>query len=253
MILRLLKSREGILLAALLALLVLVESRFSGFAAPGNLAAVFNDTSILIILALGQTLVILTRCIDLSVASNLALTGMVTAMLNAAFPGIPVVRADRHSGRTRHPARCVQRHSGLEARDPAHRGHAGHADHLSRHGLPALERGVGEQPRDERGLQGLSTRGLPRSAGAVLDCVDRDRGLCHRRHPHASGPGLLCRGRQSTCGGLYRHRCRPHALLPPSPSRARWPGFAAISGCRAMRWPMSTWRAGSSSTSSPPA
>ncbi|SNR56647.1 ABC transporter permease [Puniceibacterium sediminis] len=91
MILRFLKSREAILLGAVLALLVIVESRFSGFAAPGNLAAVFNDTSILIILALGQTLVILTRCIDLSVASNLALTGMVTAMLNAAFPGIPVV------------------------------------------------------------------------------------------------------------------------------------------------------------------
>ncbi|WP_375263258.1 ABC transporter permease [Palleronia sp.] len=85
------KSREAILLAALIALILLVETRFSGFASPGNLAKVFNDTSILIILALGQTLVILTRCIDLSQASNLALTGMVTAMLNAAMPGIPVV------------------------------------------------------------------------------------------------------------------------------------------------------------------
>lgn len=84
------KSREAILLAAVIALILLVETRFSGFAAPGNLANVFNDTSILIILALGQTLVILTRCIDLSQASNLALTGMVTAMLNAQFPGIPV-------------------------------------------------------------------------------------------------------------------------------------------------------------------
>jgi rhamnose transport system permease protein len=35
--------------------------------------------------------VILTKCIDLSVASNLALTGMIVAMLNAAFPGVPVV------------------------------------------------------------------------------------------------------------------------------------------------------------------
>ena len=86
-----LKSREAILLAALIALILLVETRFSGFAAPGNLAAVFNDTSILIILALGQTLVILTRCIDLSQASNLALTGMVTAMLNAAMPGLPII------------------------------------------------------------------------------------------------------------------------------------------------------------------
>ncbi|WOI57658.1 ABC transporter permease [Palleronia sp. LCG004] len=83
-------SREAILLGALLVLVLAVEMRFRGFAAPGNLAAIFNDTSILIILALGQTLVILTRCIDLSQASNLALTGMVTALLNAAMPGIPL-------------------------------------------------------------------------------------------------------------------------------------------------------------------
>ena len=42
-------------------------------------------------LALGQMTVILTKCIDLSVAANLALTGMVVAMLNAACPGVPVV------------------------------------------------------------------------------------------------------------------------------------------------------------------
>jgi len=35
--------------------------------------------------------VILTRCIDLSMASNLALVGMCTAMLNAAMPAIPIV------------------------------------------------------------------------------------------------------------------------------------------------------------------
>jgi rhamnose transport system permease protein len=35
-------------------------------------------------------IVILTRCIDLSVAANLALTGMVCAMLNLNYPGLPV-------------------------------------------------------------------------------------------------------------------------------------------------------------------
>ena len=50
----------------------------------------FNDTAPLIILALGQMVVILTRCIDLSVAANLALTGMVVAMLNVAMPGLPI-------------------------------------------------------------------------------------------------------------------------------------------------------------------
>jgi rhamnose transport system permease protein len=51
---------------------------------------VFNDTAPLIILALGQMVVILTRCIDLSVAANLALTGMVVAMINVAMPGLPI-------------------------------------------------------------------------------------------------------------------------------------------------------------------
>lgn len=86
----LLKSREALLGGAILVLLVLIASRFPGFVAPDNLVRVFTDTSPLLILALGQTVVILTRCIDLSVAANLALTGMVCAMLNAALPGVPV-------------------------------------------------------------------------------------------------------------------------------------------------------------------
>lgn len=90
MIGRMLKSRDALLLAVLVAVVLLVETRFSGFAKPRNLAAIFNDTSILIILALGQMAVILTKCIDLSVAANLALTGMVVAMINAAAPGVPV-------------------------------------------------------------------------------------------------------------------------------------------------------------------
>ncbi|TKT76118.1 ABC transporter permease [Aquamicrobium sp. LC103] len=87
---RILKHRE-IWLAAAIALLVgLIAMRFPAFARLGNLLTVFNDTSILIILALGQMVVILTRSIDLSMASNLAFTGMLVAMTNAAFPAIPV-------------------------------------------------------------------------------------------------------------------------------------------------------------------
>ena len=84
------KSREALLAGAIAVLLALIAWRFPGFVRPGNLANVFNDTAILIILALGQTAVILTRCIDLSMAANLALCGMVVAMLNAALPGIPI-------------------------------------------------------------------------------------------------------------------------------------------------------------------
>lgn len=89
MIRRLLRAREALLSAAILLLVILVETRFRGFAAPANLGAIFNDSAILVMLALGQMTVILTRCIDLSVAATLALTGMVAAMLNVAMPELP--------------------------------------------------------------------------------------------------------------------------------------------------------------------
>lgn len=87
---RFIPLRETILAGAIVVLLALVASRFPGFVAPSNLANVFNDTAPLIILALGQMVVILTRCIDLSVAANLALTGMAAAMVNVAFPDLPI-------------------------------------------------------------------------------------------------------------------------------------------------------------------
>ena len=88
---------------------------------PANLASVFNDTSILIILALGQMAVILTRSIDLSMAANLALhrhgRGACSTPPIPAIP-IPLLIVAR--------ARCSalalgahQRPPGLEARHPA--------------------------------------------------------------------------------------------------------------------------------------
>ena len=87
----LLKSRETILGLAILALLALIASRFPGFVAPANLARVFTDTAPLILLALGQMAVILTKCIDLSVAANLALCGMVAALMNGAGVPLPLI------------------------------------------------------------------------------------------------------------------------------------------------------------------
>jgi len=86
----LLRYREIWLLAAIVALIVAVAFRRPAYASPGNLLDVFNNTSLLLILAMGQMVVILTRCIDLSMAANLALTGMIVAMINAAFPAFPV-------------------------------------------------------------------------------------------------------------------------------------------------------------------
>lgn len=91
MIKRLLASRESLLMGAIIFLLILVATRFPSFVAPSNLAVVFNDTSPLILLAVGQMIVILTKCIDLSVAANLALTGMVVSMINVVAPGVPVI------------------------------------------------------------------------------------------------------------------------------------------------------------------
>jgi len=87
---RLLKKRETLLFVIILVMIAGFSTRAAGFAEPGNLSNIFNDTSILIILALAQMTVILTKSIDLSVAANLAFTGMAVAMLNATFPGIPL-------------------------------------------------------------------------------------------------------------------------------------------------------------------
>jgi len=80
--------RRDLAFAALtLALFIAVTIAFPGFAAPRNLAGLLDDTAILIMLALGQMLVILVRGIDLSIAANLALCGMLAAVFDRAWPG----------------------------------------------------------------------------------------------------------------------------------------------------------------------
>ena len=83
-------GRDLGLAAVTLALLVAVSVRFPAFAQPANLLEVFDDTSILILLALGQMSVLLTRAVDLSVASNVAFTGICVALFNQAFPDMSI-------------------------------------------------------------------------------------------------------------------------------------------------------------------
>ncbi len=84
-------ARRDATLALLTLLLVAsVSLKFPGFAAPANFARVLDDTGILVLLALGQMLVILVRGVDLSIAANLALCGMLAALFNRAFPGAGV-------------------------------------------------------------------------------------------------------------------------------------------------------------------
>ncbi|MGR4051875.1 ABC transporter permease [Kosakonia cowanii] len=86
----LLKHREALLGGVIVLLMLAIGSRVPTFISPGNLVEMFNDTAILIILALGQMMVLLTKGIDLSMAANLALTGMIVALINFHHPDVPV-------------------------------------------------------------------------------------------------------------------------------------------------------------------
>jgi rhamnose transport system permease protein len=86
-----LRSRETALAAIIVLLVLAVGTRATVFLTPESLAGVLIDTSFLFMLALAQMAVIMTRGIDLSVASNLALTGMVMALFAAAYPDVPMV------------------------------------------------------------------------------------------------------------------------------------------------------------------
>lgn len=82
--------REAVLGLIVIAMVGLVGLRAPVFVTPSSLVAVVTDTSILAMMALAQMTVILTRGIDLSVAANLALTGMIVALVARAAPGVPL-------------------------------------------------------------------------------------------------------------------------------------------------------------------
>jgi rhamnose transport system permease protein len=84
------RQREALLALMVVALVLLVGLRSPVFLSVGSLSNLLTDSTLLVMLALTQMLVIVTRGIDLSVASTLALAGMVAAMLAAAHPGLPL-------------------------------------------------------------------------------------------------------------------------------------------------------------------
>ncbi|MEM6665553.1 MAG: ABC transporter permease [Pseudomonadota bacterium] len=85
----LLQNREIALAIVIGAMVVGVGLYAPAFVAPSSLIGVLNNTSFLFMLALGQTIVLLTRGIDLSVAANLALTGMLVALIGQYGPDMP--------------------------------------------------------------------------------------------------------------------------------------------------------------------
>jgi rhamnose transport system permease protein len=85
-----LNRREPLLAVLVVLLVAAVGLRAPAFLSAGSLANVVTDSTLLVMLALTQMLVIVTRGVDLSVASNLALSGMVAAMLGAHHPDLPL-------------------------------------------------------------------------------------------------------------------------------------------------------------------
>ncbi len=88
---RIIARREITLLVIIVLLVAAVGIRAPRFLQPGRQLSILNDTIILLMLTLGQLAVILTAGIDLSVASNLAFTGMAVAMWNMMMPGVPMI------------------------------------------------------------------------------------------------------------------------------------------------------------------
>jgi len=84
-------ARELLLALILAGLVLAVGARAPVFLAVESLNGVLTDTAILAMMALAQMLVILIRGIDLSVAANLALSGMVVALLSEQAPQLPVL------------------------------------------------------------------------------------------------------------------------------------------------------------------
>jgi rhamnose transport system permease protein len=85
------KQREVLLAGLTVVLIGLVGLRAPVFVTGASLGNLLTDGSLLVMLALTQMFVIITRGIDLSVASNLALSGMMSALLASKHPELPLV------------------------------------------------------------------------------------------------------------------------------------------------------------------
>lgn len=85
------KNREAALALIVAAMVLGIGLYTPAFVSLDNIAYVLDDTSILFMMAMAQMMVILTRGIDLSVASNLALSGMFSASLAQNFPELSVI------------------------------------------------------------------------------------------------------------------------------------------------------------------
>lgn len=86
-----LKAREMVTVIGVVAFTAIVGIVDPNFIAPGNLARVLNSTVIIALLTAGVAVVIMTKNIDVSVGSTLALTAIVAATMMRGGTPIPIV------------------------------------------------------------------------------------------------------------------------------------------------------------------
>jgi rhamnose transport system permease protein len=85
------QRRETSLVLLITLLLVIVTIRSPGFVTGKNIQRIVNDTSILVMVSIGQFFVILAGGIDLSVGSIIGFSGMAASMLNEGNPALPAI------------------------------------------------------------------------------------------------------------------------------------------------------------------
>ena len=85
------RSREFGIIIFILILAVIVSLRAHVFFTPGNFRDILVDISILVIVALAQSMVILTHGIDLSVGSSISLVAMMVTYTIKTYPNVPLV------------------------------------------------------------------------------------------------------------------------------------------------------------------
>src|SRR5260221_364958 len=82
--------RDAVLGGILAVMMAVITFRAPVFLSTGSLDTLITDGSILAMMALVQMLALITGGIDLSIAANMALVGMVTALVSRAHPELPV-------------------------------------------------------------------------------------------------------------------------------------------------------------------
>ena len=174
-----------VLIALLLANLLWNHSFFDITVRDGNLYGapvdILRRAAPIVLVALGMTLVIATRGIDLSVGAVAAITGSWASMYIISSADGASVDGGADRGRRRAAdgvaRRRLERFPGLGSRYPAHRGHAGADGRRARPGAGDHQR-EDPLPGQLPGLQAHRRR-LP-AGGAVLDPAGRRHLRAHR-------------------------------------------------------------------------